>query len=58
MFSAEENKDFLKFGDCVYLYSKTHIDLEKKALENSYPLDHYGHDQEAATLEGFLSAKG
>ena len=50
-----ENKEFLKFGDCVYLYSKTPVNFDDKVTKSNDPKALY---KEYHYVQGYLSAKG
>jgi hypothetical protein len=56
-----DNKEFLKFGDVIYLNSKSTVDISLKSLENSYPADAYKPNAQHPNnnvLQGYLAAKG
>jgi hypothetical protein len=49
------NKEFLKYGDRIYLHSKTLIELDEKGKNKSYPKEFY---RDFPYMQGYLSAKG
>lgn len=58
-----EHREFLRFGDSIYLHACAEIDLVKRSEEvDEYPKGYYcslpGSDQAVGLLNGFLSAKG
>ena len=54
MLGIDQKKDFLRFGDAVYIFSKTAIELKRRE-EADYPIEYYSI---SPILQGFLSAKG
>ena len=58
-----EHREFLRFGDSIYLHACAEVDLVRRREEvDDYPRNYYanipGADSSVGLLNGFLSAKG